>query len=166
MAAIHIRRLDGADDVATCARMMAASEPWITLGRDYDASCRTIADPVKEVYVAVAGDQIVGFLILNMNGEFAGYIQSVCVVPQARGQGIGTHLMAHVEARIFREKPNAFICVSSFNPAVRRLYERLGYELVGELRDYVIHGHSEFLLRKTVGPLHDFQPARQMEDTG
>ena len=164
MTAIQIRRLEGADEIATCARMMAASEPWITLGRDYAASSQTLADPVKEVYVAVAGDQIAGFLILNMTGEFVGYIQSVCVAPEMRGQGIGTQLMQHVEARIFRERPNAFICASSFNPAARRLYERLGYALVGELCDYVIPGHSEFLLRKTIGPLHNFHPVRPAED--
>jgi len=33
------------------------------------------------------------------------------------------------------------------------LYERLGYEVVGELKDYIVPGHSEMLLRKTIGPL-------------
>jgi RimJ/RimL family protein N-acetyltransferase len=35
----------------------------------------------------------------------------------------------------------------------RRLYERLGYELIGELRDDLVRGSSELLLRKTIGPL-------------
>ena len=34
--------------------------------------------------------------------------------------------MAWAEARILRESPNVFICVSSFNPDARRLYERQG----------------------------------------
>lgn len=37
-----------------------------------------------------------------------------------------------------------------------RMYERLGYQLVGELTDYIVRGHSEFLLRKTLGPLIGF----------
>jgi selenocysteine lyase/cysteine desulfurase len=45
---------------------------------------------------------------------------------------------------------------SSFYPGVQRLYERLGYEVVGQLRDYIIAGHSEVLLRKTIGPLARF----------
>ena len=49
-----------------------------------------------------------------------------------------------------------FLCVSSFNPRARALYERLGYELVRELTDYIVAGHSELLLRKTVGPIRDF----------
>jgi ribosomal-protein-alanine N-acetyltransferase len=156
MFAIDIRRLGDESEIAICAQMMAASEPWITLGRDYDASYQTIADPIKEVYVAVVDEQIAGFLILNMSGGFVGYIQSICVAPHWRGHGIGTQLIQHVETRIFSEKPNAFICVSSFNPDARRLYAHLGYQLVGELHDYVVQGYSEFLLRKTIGPLRDF----------
>jgi hypothetical protein len=41
----------------------------------------------------------------------------------------------------------------------RALYLRLGYEVVGELRDYLVRGHSEWLLRKSVGPLAEFTPA-------
>jgi ribosomal protein S18 acetylase RimI-like enzyme len=44
-------------------------------------------------------------------------------------------------------------CVSSFNHGARRLYERLGYHVVGELTDYIVEGYSEILLRKTRGPL-------------
>ena len=43
--------------------------------------------------------------------------------------------------------------MSDFNHGARRLYERLGFRLVGELTDYVVAGHSELLLRKTRGPL-------------
>jgi ribosomal protein S18 acetylase RimI-like enzyme len=46
--------------------------------------------------------------------------------------------------------------VSSFNRDAQRLYERLGYKVVGELTDYIVRGHSEFLLRKTLGPLTGF----------
>jgi ribosomal protein S18 acetylase RimI-like enzyme len=65
--------------------------------------------------------------------------------------------MAFAERRILAETPNVFICVSSFNDGARRLYERLGYEVVGELKDYIVAGHSEILLRKTIGPLTGFR---------
>jgi hypothetical protein len=48
------------------------------------------------------------------------------------------------------------MCVSSFNHDARRLYQRLGYQAVGELIDYIVRGHSEILLRKTLGPLTGF----------
>ena len=55
--------------------------------------------------------------------------------------------------RILRDHPNVFLCVSGFNPAARRLYERLGYTCIGELKDYVVQDQSEWLYRKTRGPL-------------
>ena len=144
-------------EVAVCARMMVDSEPWITLGRDYDASVKTLTAPSKEVYVATVEGEITGFIILNMQGGFVGYIQTVCVAPAWRNRGIGSKLLAFAEERIFSEVPNVFICVSSFNEKAQRLYRRLGYEVVGELRDYIVAGHSEILLRKTIAPLRDFQ---------
>jgi ribosomal protein S18 acetylase RimI-like enzyme len=59
---------------------------------------------------------------------------------------------------IFAQLPNVFICASSFNPRAVKLYKSLGYELVGELKDYAVAGHSEILLRKTIGPIIGFKP--------
>jgi ribosomal-protein-alanine N-acetyltransferase len=153
----HIVRLHQKNEAETCANMMANSEPWITLRRDYDASLKNLTDPSKEVYLALVDDEIAGFAVLNMQGAFVGYIQSVCVAPQWRNKRIGSHLMDFVEKRIFSETPNAFICVSSFNRGVQRLYERRGYETIGELKDFIVPGHSEILLRKTIAPLTDFK---------
>jgi ribosomal protein S18 acetylase RimI-like enzyme len=50
-----------------------------------------------------------------------------------------------------------FICVSSFNPRAQRFYRRLGYEVIGELKDYIVDGHSEILLRKSIGSLTAFR---------
>lgn len=154
----EIRRLAGRDEAVHCARMMASLEPWITLRRDYDESMRVLLDPQRESYVAHQRESLVGFLILIMHGAFVGYIQTICVAPEARGRGLGTTLIDFAEERIFRDTPNVFICSSSFNPRAQKLYERLGYEVIGELKDYIIPGHSEILLRKTIGPLRGFNP--------
>jgi [ribosomal protein S18]-alanine N-acetyltransferase len=121
-----------------------------------------VSDPVKAVYVASIGAEaevVAGFLILNMTGAFVGYIQTVCVAPEWRGRGLGAIIIRFAEDRIFRETPNVFMCVSSFNTEAQRLYERLGYRRIGELTDYIVAGHSEILLRKTIGPLTSFRPA-------
>jgi ribosomal protein S18 acetylase RimI-like enzyme len=154
---IEIRRLEGRAEAEICACMMANSEPWITLRRNYEASLKILTDPSREVYLAMVGNEIVGFTILNMHGALVGYIQSVCVAPQWRGKGFGSKLMDCVEKRILSETPNVFICVSSFNARVQKLYERRGYEVVGELKNWIVPGHSEILLRKTVAPLTEFK---------
>lgn len=161
-SAVVVRQLETDEEAASCARIMSSSEPWITLGRDYASSLAAVRDPTREIYVASPEGiaQVIGFLILSMRGAFVGYIQSVGVRDDWRGRGLGTALMAFAESRIFAETPNAFICASSFNERARALYERLGYEVVGELRDYIVRGHSEWLLRKSIGPLADWTTSR------
>ena len=154
---VTIRRLASTGEADQCARLMATADPWITLGRDYDSSLRVIKDPSREVYVAEDDAGLAGFIILCMTGAFIGYIQTVLVAPDRQGKGIGSQLVAFAEDRIFAESPNTFLCVSSFNPRARQLYERLGYQYVGELTDYIVRGHSELLFRKTRGPWSDFR---------
>lgn len=154
-----IAELKAEADARTCARLMASSEPWVTLGRSYEASLAIIRDRTREVYLLWDGGVIAGFVILCVTGAFVGYIQTICIHPQRRGQGWGSRLVAFAEQRILRQFPNVFLCVSSFNRDAQRLYERLGYSVVGELTDYIVQGHSEILLRKTVGPIADFRPA-------
>ncbi|HYL64756.1 MAG TPA: GNAT family N-acetyltransferase [Candidatus Methylomirabilis sp.] len=156
---LRIRRIATHDEADCCARMMSSSEPWITLGRDYAKSMDVLQQPNRESYLAESAKEIVGFIILNMDGPFAGYLQTVCVAREKRSMGIGPELVRFAEERIFRQSPNVFLCCSSFNPRSRRFYERLGYEKIGELKDYIIRGHSEILMRKTTGPWNDFREA-------
>ena len=160
---IVIRALDNDEDARACARIMATSEPWITLGRTYEESLDIVCDASREVYVASPVDtpDVVGFVILELRGTFVGSIRSVAIREDWRGRGLGSRLIGFAETRILREHPNVFLLVSSFNPRAKALYERLGYEVVGELRDFLLRGHSEWLLRKSISPLADFTTSRQ-----
>lgn len=152
MSTFSIRPLIADEEAETCAALMASSEPWITLKRDYQASLGFLQDSSRERFVAYFGDRFAGFIILNLKGAFVGYIQTVCVAPDFRGMGLGSSLITFAETRIFNEYPNVFMCVSSFNHSARRLYKRLGYTTIGELTDFIVSGHSEILLRKSIGP--------------
>jgi len=160
LARLTITPLSGEEEARACARLMSASEPWITLGRSFETSLAIVRDPTREVYVARSEDSVAGFLILCLTGAFVGYIQTICVDPRYRGQGLGSKLVEFAEERILRVSPNVFMCVSSFNDGARRLYQRLGYSVVGELTNYMVQGYSEILLRKTVGSLADFSDTR------
>jgi ribosomal-protein-alanine N-acetyltransferase len=154
---IEIRRIREEDEARECAHLMASTDPWITLRRSFEESLKTMTDPAKELYGAFTRGDLVGFIVLDMQGSFVGYVKSLAVRPEWRNQGVGTQLMKFAEDRIFAETPNVFICVSSFNADARRLYEGLGYEVIGDLKEWVIRGHDEILLRKTLGPMSEFQ---------
>lgn len=144
-----------------CAAMMCQSEPWITFGRDMKACAEALHGDYKEVYIVTRGNDLLGFAVLQMAGAFKGYIQSICIAPAARGKGLGSSLLEFCEQRIFEVSPNVFMCVSSFNADAARLYDRAGYQKIGELPDYLARGHSEILLRKTIGPLAGFVPLKK-----
>ena len=91
--------------------------------------------------------------MISMQGAFVGYIQLLGVAPNFRGRGVGKALIEYAEQRIFRETPNVFICVSDFNQEAQAFYAKMGYQKVGELADFIIAGHAEILLRKTIGPI-------------
>jgi ribosomal-protein-alanine N-acetyltransferase len=140
------------------ARALETSEPWLTLRRGYKHSIKPLMDPSREVYVATQGKEIVGFVLLDVRGPFRGYIHLLCVMPEWRNRGIGTVLIKHVEQRVFRQHPNVFLCVSSFNRAAQRFYKRMGFKRVGTIPDYIVKGHSELLMRKSRGPINGYRP--------
>ena len=121
-AGFDIRPLGSPEEARDCARMMSESEPWLTLGRTFEECLALLRDPLREVFLAAEEERILGFLILNMAGAFVGYVQTICVAPGHRSRGIGSRLLRHAEERVFRESPNVFLCVSSFNPRARALY--------------------------------------------
>jgi ribosomal protein S18 acetylase RimI-like enzyme len=84
--------------------------------------------------------------MIDMHGLLRGYVQTLCVRVDGRGRGLGSDLLRWAEERIFRDSPKVFICVSSFNAGARRLDDRLGFELVGTLRELLVSGHDELLL--------------------
>lgn len=154
-----VRAIASAAEREACARLMSDSEPWRTLGRDYETSLALLSDPTREAYWIEHAGAWAGFLLLYLHGPFRGYIQTICLDPACRGRGVGTLALGWAEARIFRESPNVFLCVSDFNHGALRLYQRLGYELVGALSDFLASGSAELLLRKTRGPWATFQPS-------
>jgi ribosomal-protein-alanine N-acetyltransferase len=140
------------EDFEVCALMMSVTDPWITLDMNYDQCLQAFEGISKEIYVIRFHDEIIGFVIIQISGTFAGYIQTICISKDYRGKGYGKKLLQFCEERILRISPNVFICVSSFNKGAIRLYYDFGFKLVGELDNFVKEGFSELLLRKTVGP--------------
>jgi ribosomal protein S18 acetylase RimI-like enzyme len=151
-ADFEIRPLRQPEEAAEAATWMARSEPWLTLRRDRETCLKLLLEPNRELHAGVAGGRVIGVLALDLAGLLNGYIAALAVHPDWRCGGVGTRLIQFAEERILRQSPNVFLCVSSFNLHARRLYARLGYEPVGELRDFVVRGHSELLMRKTTRP--------------
>lgn len=156
------------EDVETCARIVAGDPLWkrygVTLTGARRSFRRVLAGARRgrpatraagEIAVAREGRRAVGFVWFRPEGTFhhSGYVRWIAVAPASRSHGVGERLMRHAEGRIFRDGPNVFLTVSDFNTRAQAFYHRLGYTRVGTLADYVVPGITEYLYRKTQGPI-------------
>lgn len=131
------------------AILLAASEPWITLRITEDQCRKNCHDPEFLLYMAYKNDKPAGIIILDPRGVAGSpYIKSIAVYPEFRGQGIGTMLLSFAEDLFKDNARHIFICVSSFNRRARDLYEKFGFQAVGEFKDYIIEAASEILMHK------------------
>jgi ribosomal protein S18 acetylase RimI-like enzyme len=130
---------------------MASTDPWITLARDYAQCLARLTRPEYILLLAHRGEERLGFVQLHPTG-FVGspYIVTLATGAEHRSQGIGSALLRESE-RQFPDAMHIFLCVTSFNRRARELYERHGYQQVGELPDYVIPGVSEIMIHKRLG---------------
>ncbi len=140
------------------AGMMMTTDPWITLGFNYEQCRQAFEGSCKETYIIETANEMAGFVILQVCGTFNGYIQTICIKEKYRGKGLGKKLLQFCEERIHQTSPNVFICVSGFNERAIQLYYEYGFEYVGTLKDFVKKGFDELLLRKTIGQRLEYRP--------
>lgn len=131
------------------AGLLSASEPWISLGISPENIRESCHNPEHEVYFAHLQGKACGVIIIHPKGVAGSpYIKSIAVDNEFRNMGVGAALIHHTE-ELFRKKARyLFLCVSSFNTRGRAFYEKLGFTVVGELKDYIIDGASEILMSK------------------
>jgi len=102
--------------------------------------------PVNFVLRGERGDVLGGLIGLLWGGWLQ--VSYVWVAEAARGQGLGARLMQAAEAYAkSRGAVGATLETHSFQ--ARPFYERLGYEVFGELDGYP-PGHAKFFLRKAL----------------
>src|SRR2546430_2016248 len=131
-----LQKLNSENDLKECAEMQSTSQPWSTLKITYERSLDGLNARYADVYVAKNKNELLGFIILRTQGAFVPYIQTVCIKEKYRGHGLGSKLIRDIEKIYFEKYPNIFMCVSSFNENAKKLYQKLGYEIIGELKDY------------------------------
>lgn len=110
-------------------------------------------DAGQLVLVAEGAEQsaapLLGFAWLILRGGFgrSAYLRLILVDPRAAGQGVGGALLDQLERRHLAPAGLILLC-STDNSAARSFYERAGYQLVGELPDYVGPGLHESIYFK------------------
>ena len=137
-------------DQEWCARLMASSEPWITLGRDLRGCDAALRVPGRELFVARDGGRPVGFILMAPHGFASSpYIATLAVSTNDRSRGVGAALLEFAE-RHFAGRKHLFLLCSSFNKRAQKFYRAHGYNFVGELKGYVVPQHDEYIFVKRI----------------
>jgi len=154
---VKIREIEERD-ISQCIKIVPQIEPWVTLGatpEKMDAYFRKLLNR-EEGFVALLDEEVVGFITIKRGFLYGCYIRRLAVKEGYRRKGIGRQIMQFIEDYAFVRYPNVFLCVSSFNTGAQKFYEDLGYQKVGELPNLIMEGHAEYLLRKTLGPVSNY----------
>ena len=108
----------------------------------------------RSYFVAVdEDDAVVGYAGLYAVGTEAD-VQTIAVIPEMRGQGLGAQLLQTLFTRSAQlGVRQLFLEVRADNEAARRLYARFGFEAIGERPGYYQPGNvSAVVMKKTLSP--------------
>lgn len=139
------------------------SAEWkITFEPTNEQAKQFVTEGVGNFNIATTGHAAwypVAYFVRSDEGEILGglhgtvwgkwlYIKIVWVAEPARGKGCAKKLVEAAEAYAI-ERGCMAAHLETFSFQARSLYEKLGYEVFGELKDYP-PGHTFYFLRKTL----------------
>ena len=132
-------------------------EAFLNDAHGLERTARDLADPACAVWLAEAGGAAVGYALAGPCDlphpevtPACGELKRIYVAPNAQGGGLGSRLMGEALTWLERHGPRRlWIGVFSGNLGARRLYERLGFEKVGEYYFQVGEARDrEFIMRR------------------
>lgn len=114
------------------------------LGREYwRESFRQAVAGLKAIFVAKLEGRIVGTVILaypaQQNGACRAEVQRLLVLRSARRRGIGSKLMAALEAAAVEDGRVLLFLNTRTGDPPEELYRRLGYQTVGTIPDFAFN---------------------------
>jgi ribosomal-protein-alanine N-acetyltransferase len=116
---------------------LSFTNPWSETTFRGEIQNTSISFPL--VVVHRPGEEVVGYIIFWHIGEDV-QVNNIAVHPDYRGRGIGEALMRHVIDKV-RAKGATFINleVRLSNAGAVALYKKLGFEILGERKNYYTH---------------------------
>ena len=121
-------------------------EPPLRFGRRYMRQLVEAADAAT--WIAEADDRMAGFAIVEW-AEGAAYIQTLEVLPERRGSGVGGELLRLTEGSARGAGAELiWLHVDAENAGAIRLYERHGYRYENREEDYYARGRAALVYAK------------------
>jgi ribosomal-protein-alanine N-acetyltransferase len=146
--AIEVRRARTADVPAMSAiERESFPDPW-----DPDILAQTITYFPTTVFVAIAANRVIGFIVgglENTGEEIYGHICNLAITPDFRRHGIGRVLVAREEHQFVLElAAGVQLEVRESNQAAQAFYHRLRYREVFHIAGYYANGEDAIVMMK------------------
>jgi diamine N-acetyltransferase len=129
---------------------LAVMDPWQTLGTSASTLIGMLLEPDQHLRrEAIRMDGIlVGVVAVRNPWLYGPYLALLAILPGWQGTGIGSVVLRRIED--VTKPNNIWVCVSSFNQAAKRFYERNAFELVGTLPGLLRPDFTELLMRRRI----------------
>ena len=122
------------------ALILELIEPFVQQQLLIPRSAREVSDLLEHGFVAIDGDELVGFAAIEIYSRKLAEIQCLAVSSQAHGMGIGTQLIAACLATAKEHQVLEVMAISSSGDFL----EKCGF-------DYSLPGHKRALFYNTAG---------------
>jgi GNAT superfamily N-acetyltransferase len=129
---LHDHHAVTAPELQALGPVRPARESWAIRARLYK---EWLAEPDAFVLLAIASGEAIGYALVHMRageetwntGEHVAELETLTVLPEHRGRGIGTALLQGVSAELERiGVSHVAVSVISANEGARRFYESRG----------------------------------------
>ena len=140
--------------VTVCVKILQNTEMGTVYFSNYEKTVDLLLHALSQRGLFVALDdhgECLGFMYFMPKGVFGSYpyLHIVAVKEECRNRGIGKQLIKYFEENASDySSTKCFLTVDDFNPQARKLYESLGYQCVGELRDFYKNGVTSYIMMK------------------
>jgi ribosomal protein S18 acetylase RimI-like enzyme len=151
---MEITILKGSKDYLNdCEEALANSELGVKYFSREGSARKALEDGFakEEIYIAIdTNNNCKGFIWFILDGAFHSfpYLHIIAVKKKSRSHGVGKKLLEFFEDICFKDYTKLFLVVADFNPAAKRLYERIGYIEVGTVPSLYREGITEHLMMK------------------
>lgn len=148
---MHYRLFKPDDFAALYAIEEVCFQPPHRFSRGYMR--QLIRQPDSATWIAENGERMCGFGLVDWTREKAGvvaYVQTLEVVPEVRGQGVGGELLCRLEdSACAAGAASIWLHVDAENAGAIRVYERHGFKLGGREEGYYGRGTTALIYAKS-----------------
>ncbi|MBU0500243.1 MAG: GNAT family N-acetyltransferase [Gammaproteobacteria bacterium] len=137
------------------AARIAAMDPWRRLGYAPERIAVYLRNPeqdARRLAIIVEG-VIAGVICLKYPWMRGVCIEMLAVLPSMQGLGLGARALDHVEREYRGRTRNIWLLVSAFNERALGFYQARGFKQIGEIKDFLVEGEDEILMRKVIRPI-------------